>query len=921
MSPRKTAVSESRVARLAVVLMVAACALTCSATWLPAQPTKSIRSIPSKPPQAKVEVQYTSRQDLGKGITFARLSNGMTVIVQENHSAPVATVRCYVHNTGSAYEGKDLGAGLSHVLEHLLAGGTTTKRTETQIRELIDSLGGQTNAYTSDEVTCFYINCPASGVSMATELIAQNMQHSVIPENEYKREMGVVQRELEMGEATRSTVQYLTMKQLVYQEHPKRHPTIGYQAVVQQITRKDVMDFYKNRYVPQNLVFVVVGDVRTNDVLNDVLENFKSFARTTERSVVLPEEPEQASPRSAKLQMEGPTVQLAVGWPTVALQHPDLYPLDVASFILTHGDSSRLVKRLKMDQPLVLSVSSFSNTPGNVKGWFQIAVECRPENVEKVRQIINEEIERLKTDLVTKEELARSKRQKAAEHVFGQQTVENQAEILADSYRATGDPLFDDRYVAGIQKVTPEQIREVARQYLVPTKLNTVLIEPLGKSGSDATNEKSSSAESPITKHVLQNGLTILLKRQSQLPTVAIQALVRGGAVSDSPEKAGLASLATDLMEKGAGKHSARQIAEYFDSIGGSLSLASQQNTSFLKCSVLKEDLDPSLGFVYDVLFHPTFPEDEFEKLQKTRVARIAGRVSEPRAEAMDFLSKQLPPDSAYGHTALGTVETVSKLTVADCKKYHETKFVPQNMVLAIFGDIDPPALLKKLEETFGKVPAREGFEWPKFPAEGTPLTADTSKHLQNQKKNTAMVLMAYPIVSVADVATRDKLEVLDGILTGGGSAGGRLHEELRGQQLVYYVFGIQMTGYAPGYFLFMAQSRPESVPEVISRIKANLANFSKEGIPAEEFDKIKAKLITAHALKNTTPAEKAFSAAVDELYGLGFNHEESYAARIAKVKIEDLQELVKKYFAHGLTVTTSPDAAPGQGGDTSASK
>ena len=252
MSPRKTAVSESRVARLAVVLMVAACALTCSATWLPAQPTKSIRSIPSKPPQAKVEVQYTSRQDLGKGITFARLSNGMTVIVQENHSAPVATVRCYVHNTGSAYEGKDLGAGLSHVLEHLLAGGTTTKRTETQIRELIDSLGGQTNAYTSDEVTCFYINCPASGVSMATELIAQNMQHSVIPENEYKREMGVVQRELEMGEATRSTVQYLTMKQLVYQEHPKRHPTIGYQAVVQQITRKDVMDFYKNRYVPQN---------------------------------------------------------------------------------------------------------------------------------------------------------------------------------------------------------------------------------------------------------------------------------------------------------------------------------------------------------------------------------------------------------------------------------------------------------------------------------------------------------------------------------------------------------------------------------------------------------------------------------------------------------------------------------------------
>ena len=301
-------------------------------------PSKAFRPTSNKPPQAVAEIQYAGRQALGKGVTLARISNGMTVLVQENHSAPVATVRCYVHNTGSAYEGKDLGAGLSHVLEHLLAGGTTTKRTETQIRELIDSLGGQTNAYTSDDVTCFYIDCPASGVSMATELIAQNMQYSVIPEAEYRREMGVVQRELEMGEATRSTVQYGTMKQLVYQEHPKRHPTIGYLAVVQQITRQDVINFYKNRYVPQNMVFVVVGDVKTDDVLQDVLENFKTFQRTTERGPVLPIEPEQAAPRSARLQMEGPTVNLAFGWPTVALQDAEMYPLDVASFILTHGD-------------------------------------------------------------------------------------------------------------------------------------------------------------------------------------------------------------------------------------------------------------------------------------------------------------------------------------------------------------------------------------------------------------------------------------------------------------------------------------------------------------------------------------------------------------------------------------------------------
>src|SRR5579863_10071410 len=122
-------------------------------------------------PVAKAEIVYESKQAIGKGVTLARITNGMSVIVQENHSAPVATVRCYVHNTGSAYEGKDLGAGLSHMLEHLVAGGSTTKRTEKQIREILDSLGGHTNAYTSDSVTNFYIDCPASGVSVAIELL------------------------------------------------------------------------------------------------------------------------------------------------------------------------------------------------------------------------------------------------------------------------------------------------------------------------------------------------------------------------------------------------------------------------------------------------------------------------------------------------------------------------------------------------------------------------------------------------------------------------------------------------------------------------------------------------------------------------------------------------------------------------------
>lgn len=885
--------------------------LVAGAQALAQKPAIQPAAAPDGRPRATAEVLYSSRESLGKGITLARLTNGMTVIVQENHSAPVATVRCYLHNTGSAYEGKDLGAGLSHVLEHLVAGGTTTKRTETQIREIIDSLGGKTNAYTSDAVTCFYIDCPASGVSVAIELIADNMQHSVIPENEYVREMGVVQRELEMGEADRSRMLHQNLKQLLFTEHPIRHPTIGYLAVVQQIKREEVIAFYKNRYVPQNMTFVVTGDVKTNDVLDTVLAMFKNFQRTTERFDVLPEEPEQASPRSARVEMEGPSTNFAVAWPTVPLQHVDLYPLDVASYILTNGDSSRLMKRLKIDNPLAIAVSSASYTPGFVRGWFQIETESEPATVAEIRKIIFEEIERLKTEPVSAVELAKAKRQKAADHVFGQQSVENQAEMLSESYRSTGDPLFDSRYVEGIQKVTADEVMAVARKYFVPERLNTVTIDPLGSGAGKATSETAEEAESPITKKVLSNGLTVLLKRQTTLPLVTIQAYARAGVLADTAATSGLASLTTEMLEHGTKKYSAAEIAEYFDAIGGKLTLSSQTNTSFLQCQVLKDDAAESLGYVHQILFEPTFPAEEFANVQQIRLAKIAARKANPQAEIMDFFAKQLAPANPYSRTAMGDPAAVQKLTPAECKKFHQTWFVPNNLVLSVFGDIDPAATLKQIEASFGKAPKSDNFKWPAYPEQQQTLSAETVKHLQNQKKNTAMVLIAFPTISIKDERTRAAMDVLDAVVTGGGSAGGRLHEELRGEQLVYYVFGIQMSGFAPGYFVFLAQTRPESIPQVVSRIRANLDKVRTEGIPADEFEKAKAKLVISHALRNTTPAEQAFQASVDELYGLGFDYDKSYADRIGKVTADDVKAVVDKFFQHGLTITTSPEKAP----------
>jgi zinc protease len=508
-------------------------------------------------------------------------------------------------------------------------------------------------------------------------------------------------------------------------------------------------------------------------------------------------------------------------------------------------------------------------------------------------------------------ELAKAKRQTAAEHVFQQQTVENQAEILSESYRSTGDPLFDAHYVEAIQKVTADEILAVAQKYFVPHRLNTVIIDPLGSAAGKNAVSGETEAESPILKKQLANGLTVLLKRQTALPLVTIQAYIKGGAIADTAETQGLASLTTEMLEKGTKKYSDEEIAEHFDSIGGSLSLGSQVNTSYVQAAMLKDDALSSLEYIYEVLFEPTFPADEFANVKEIRLGKIAARQAEPRAEIMDFWAKLLPASSPYSRLPLGTAGTIAKLTPADCTKFHKTYFVPNNMVLSVFGDIDPDAMIKQIEGAFGKVPKSDAFKWPEFSPTQTPLSTDVVKHLKQQKQNTAMALIACPTVAVRDEKTRAAIEVLDALLTGGGSAGGRLFEELRGEQLVYYVMGMQMSGFAPGYFVFLAQSRPESVSQVVGRIRAALDKIRRDGIPSEEFEKAKAKLIVAHAMRNTTPAERAFQASIDELYGLGYDHDKSYPERIGRVKVEEVVAVVKKYFEHAIVATSSPESAP----------
>ncbi len=290
------------------------------------------------------------------------LDHGLTVLIEENHANPIVSVQVFVR-TGSIHEQEYLGSGISHFFEHIISGGTTSNRTEAESRAILETIGNKTNAYTTTDHTAYYIHTTSDHWTTALSLLADWMLNSEITEREFLREKGVVQREIEQGLDNPRRRLFQLARETQYKVHPARYPVIGYQPLVQQISRDDLLTYYRRMYAPNNMILVVVGDVDTQDALAHIRRAFGTGERRHVPALSLPQEPPQVGKRTAVAEMDIAQAHMNLAFRTVPLTHPDLYPLDVLSYILSNGESSRLVKRLKHDQQLVYQIRSGSFTP------------------------------------------------------------------------------------------------------------------------------------------------------------------------------------------------------------------------------------------------------------------------------------------------------------------------------------------------------------------------------------------------------------------------------------------------------------------------------------------------------------------------------------------------------------------------------
>src|SRR6266481_6204600 len=474
------------------------------------------------------------------------LPDGLTVIVQEDHSAPVASVQAWCA-TGSVSEDEHLGAGLSHILEHMLFKGTKT-RTTNAIAQKIQDVGGYINAYTSFDRTVFWIDVPKDGVATALDVLADAMMNSTLPPKEYMKEQEVIRREFAMGLDDPDRVAGLLLFATAYQRHPYHFPVIGDIEIYNQLTQDQVMQYYKTRYVPNNLTFVVVGDVDAAKMRQQLTEFFKAYPEKSLKPVFIPEEPPQLGRREVHQEFATELTHLSLAWHIPEVTNPDVPALDLLSTILGDGRSSRLYRRAREEAGLAFSISAFSYTPGD-PGLFGVDATVDPKKREAAEELALRIVDEVKSAGVTADELEKAKKMTLSHHLDALTTMRGQASDIGSNWLLTRDLNFSRHYLDAVQKVTLDDIERVAAKYLTDSNLTVVSLNPKGSLAGKAEGAKAVAA-GEIQKFDLSNGLRLLVREDPRLPLVAMGAVFRGGLLAETPQTNGITRLMAKVLLK-----------------------------------------------------------------------------------------------------------------------------------------------------------------------------------------------------------------------------------------------------------------------------------------------------------------------------------------------------------------------------------
>ena len=845
------------------------------------------------------------------------LDNGLQVVLLEDHSAPVVALQTWVR-FGSADEDPAV-AGIAHVFEHMLFKGTA-RFPNGEIAALIEGAGGSVNAWTNYDETVYHVTLSSRFWETGFDVLSDAVLHSFFDPTELEREKEVVLEEFRRSKDSPDHEIAERLFDLTFTTHPYRRPIIGFEETVRPIQRDDMLRVFNTWYVPNNMIFVAVGDFDSDTMLRTVEDRFGAVPAAALPARPRADEPAQAQPRVLAFPFRAELARVEIALPSVEATDPQTPALDLLSDLLGSGYNSTLYTALKRRRQLAHDVYAYSYTPCD-RGVFLLGATCMTGDVAEVVQGLMQPV-RQPALSISEHDLAAAKTRIVSHFVHARETYQGIASQLGSHMLVYGDPNYGERYVAAIESLSHDDLQQAATAFLDPQRANLALLMP-----SDAElptqetmldwtrqNDAPQAPAAPRSPAVdadrgtdntsvvsLPGGSTLIVQTDRKAPLVTIRTLLAGGQRVAPQGKEGMVRLLSSTWDRGTSMRSASEIERELDRLGATLGASNDRDSVQIAGRFLRDTFADGLELYLELLTEPSFPDVEVAREQADQLREL-DTIKENRFQyAMQQFLRAFYGSHPYNHLSIGTPEGLSTVSRDDLAAFHHSLLRPQNAVYVVVGDITADAVLSRWHQlapaSLSEPVAAVAPAVPQVPA-----WSEAATEVIDVEGQQTHVIWGFPTVTGRD-PNRYTLHVLDTIL---GGMGGRLFVELRDKRgLAYAVTSFDAYPVDPGYLAFYIGCTPEKEGEALSEFERVVQEIHRDGVTEEELERAKTYIAGALDISLQSTSQRT------SIFGLGMLHQgqwnayQTYLEAMQQVTLADIQEAARTYLQPSRSLRT----------------
>lgn len=847
-----------RLVRAALLLSVAALPVAANAQGAPAPKAAAVKPI-----------AYTERT----------LANGLRVYAIRDTGTATVSVQVW-YDVGSKDDPKGR-SGFAHMFEHLMFKATRNLVPE-QFDRLTEDVGGFNNASTADDYTNYYQTVPANHLQRLLFAEADRMASLVVEPTSFASERDVVKEELRSRVLAQPYGKLFSfyLPEISYTTHPYARPGIGSIEDLEAASIDDVRAFHATYYRPDNAVLVVAGNFDPKQLdawIDQYFAPIKKPNRPIPRVTVA--EPERTAAIARTVYEENtPLPAIVMSYPIPADREADSAPLAVLNAVMSAGESSRLYESLVYRDQIAQAAGTFLDSKQSTGIFAVYAILAGGKSVEAGEAGLKAEIARVRDKPITDAELNEAKNQLLTAAIQQRETADGKASAIANAVIIDGDPKAADRQLTALAAVTAADVQRVARRYLADNRSATLRYlpaTPAGPKGDAITVAPTVQVAAltapadiqiftpapagerilppapgaPIAAAIptpvetrLANGLRVIVVEKHDLPLVSATVVVTpGGGAADPANRAGLNSLAADLLTKGTTTRSATDIARQIESLGGSISSNADWDGASVSIGVKSDQAAPAMAILADVALNPAFAQEEIDRARTQTIDGIGVELKDPARLAGIVAARAVFGGSAYGHLLSGTPESLKSVTRADVTSSYAASWRPDRAALVLVGDITLAQ---------ARALADKHFTTWKAPA-ATPAASGTAPASYPTPR---VIVVDFPgagqagvVVSRVGIARKDAgyypAAVANATLGVGFSS--RLNQEIRIKRGLAYGAGSSVAARRqPGPISASTQTKNPSATEVVALIVSEMKRLGSEPAPAAELDTRKAVLV-----------------------------------------------------------------------------